>query len=157
MSFGGLPNLAIINNCICKKRKYCTGKYFFILVISGHDVHEIFTFLGYYAALNDSYVLTFRDYLSVPLRRLRCERVYKGVNNSHYKGRPPYTGMDRPLGLQTVEAPRISRQSAHQGGSRKHRPPLLPRKYSWYSFLLEAKSTRGPYCDRKNYVNKRTQ
>jgi hypothetical protein len=33
----------------------------------------------------------------------------------------------------------ISRQSAHEGGkvvSPTHRPPLPPRKYSWYSFLL---------------------
>jgi hypothetical protein len=25
-----------------------------------------------------------------------------------------------------------------------HRPPLSPRKYTWYSFLLEAESTPGP-------------
>jgi len=25
-----------------------------------------------------------------------------------------------------------------------HQPPLPPRKYSWYSFLLEAQSTTGP-------------
>ena len=34
-----------------------------------------------------------------------------------------------------------SRQSAHEGGkvvSPTHRPPLPPRKYSWYTFLLEA-------------------
>ena len=33
----------------------------------------------------------------------------------------------------------ISRQSAHEGGkvvSPTHRPPLPPRKYSWYTFLL---------------------
>ena len=38
----------------------------------------------------------------------------------------------------------ISIQSAHEGGkvvSHTHRPPLTPRKYSWYSFLLEAEST----------------
>jgi len=28
--------------------------------------------------------------------------------------------------------------------SRWHRPPLAPRKYSWYSFLLETESTIGP-------------
>jgi hypothetical protein len=41
----------------------------------------------------------------------------------------------------------ISRQSAHEGGkvvSPTHRPSLLPRKHSWYSFLLEAESTPGP-------------
>jgi hypothetical protein len=41
----------------------------------------------------------------------------------------------------------ICRQSAHEGGkvvSSTHRPSLPPRKYSWYSFLLEAESTPGP-------------
>ena len=40
----------------------------------------------------------------------------------------------------------ISRQSAYEGGkvvSPTHRPLLPPRKYSWYSFLLEAESTPG--------------
>jgi len=26
-------------------------------------------------------------------------------------------------------------------------------KYSWYSFLLEAESTPGPQCDRKDFVS----
>jgi hypothetical protein len=41
----------------------------------------------------------------------------------------------------------ISRQLAHEGGkvvSPTHQPPLTPRKYSWYSLLLEAESTPGP-------------
>ena len=33
-----------------------------------------------------------------------------------------------------------------------HRPLFTPRKYSWYSFLLEAESNPGPKCDRKDYV-----
>jgi hypothetical protein len=40
----------------------------------------------------------------------------------------------------------ISRQSAREGGkvvSHTHRPPLPPRKYFWYSFLLEAESNPG--------------
>ena len=52
--------------------------------------------------------------------------------------------------------PEGSRQSAHEDskvGSPTHWPSLLPRKYSWYSFLLEAESTPGPYCGRKDYVN----
>ena len=42
----------------------------------------------------------------------------------------------------------ISRRSAREGGkvSPTHRPPLPPRKYSWYLFLLEAESTPGPWC-----------
>ena len=37
--------------------------------------------------------------------------------------------------------------TAQYGGkvvSFTHRPPLPPRKYSWYSFLLEDESTPGP-------------
>jgi hypothetical protein len=30
---------------------------------------------------------------------------------------------------------------------------LYPRKYSWYSFLLEAESSPGPWCGQKDYVN----
>jgi hypothetical protein len=41
----------------------------------------------------------------------------------------PLQAWVKPLGLQEVEAPRISRQSAHEGvkvGSPTHRPPLSP-------------------------------
>jgi hypothetical protein len=47
----------------------------------------------------------------------------------------------------------ISWQTAHEGGkvtSPTHQPPLSPRKYSWYSFLLEVESTPGSRCGRKN-------
>jgi hypothetical protein len=49
-----------------------------------------------------------------------------------------------------------SRQSAHEDGkvvSPTHRPPLSPRNYSWYSFLLEAESITGPLCGRKDEMN----
>jgi len=53
------------------------------------------------------------------------------------------------------DGPEVSRKlrfpdfmtTAQDGGkivSPTHRPPLTPRKYSWYSFLLEAESTPGP-------------
>jgi hypothetical protein len=54
----------------------------------------------------------------------------------------------------------MSRQSAHEGGkivSPTHRPPLTHRRYHWYSFLLEAESAPGPYCDLKDYVNDKSQ
>jgi len=41
----------------------------------------------------------------------------------------------------------ISRKSTHEGGtvvSPTHWLPVPPRKYSWYSFLLEAESTPRP-------------
>jgi hypothetical protein len=46
-----------------------------------------------------------------------------------YAPLPHLTGLDRPLGLQEVETPRLSRPSAHEGGkavSPTHRPPLPP-------------------------------
>ena len=53
----------------------------------------------------------------------------------------------------------ISRKSAHEGGkvSPTHWLPLPPRKYSWYSFLLEAESTPGPSCSWKDYINEKFQ
>jgi hypothetical protein len=50
------------------------------------------------------------------------------------------------LRLPGVWDSQISRESAHEGGkvvSPTHRPSLPPRKYSWYSFLLEASQPRG--------------
>jgi hypothetical protein len=53
----------------------------------------------------------------------------------------------------------ILRQSAHEGGevSLAHRPPLFPRKYSWYSFLLAVEMTPGPQCGRKVNANEKFQ
>ena len=46
--------------------------------------------------------------------------------------------------------------TAQDGGkvvSLTHRPPLSPMKCSWHSFLLEAESTSGPWCDRKDFMS----
>jgi len=66
----------------------------------------------------------------------------------------PYTGLDRPLGLQEVKAPRIPRQhmkvvmlSALRTGT-IYSPP--PSRQPWYSLLLQSESTLAPECSQKN-------
>ena len=70
----------------------------------------------------------------VPLSQIN---VIKKINQS-------WTG---PEGSRKLKFPNFV-TTAQDGGkfvSLTHRPPLpSPRKYSWYSFLLEAESNRGP-------------
>jgi hypothetical protein len=65
----------------------------------------------------------------------------------------PITGPDRTLGLQEVEATRMSRHSAYDG--RKFASSFAsafstPWRYPWYPFLLQDESIPGPWCCRKN-------
>ena len=63
----------------------------------------------------------------------------------HY--RKPVTDLEKPLGIQVVENPRISRQSASEVGnvvSRRQWNPLPHRIYPWLSSPLQVASTPGP-------------
>jgi hypothetical protein len=71
-----------------------------------------------------------------------------------------YKGKAIPLQASTgpESSRRLRLKSAQEGGevvSHTHRPPLSPRKYSWYSFLLEVESTPELFCGRKDYVNEK--
>jgi hypothetical protein len=52
------------------------------------------------------------------------------------------TGLNRPIGLQEAEAPRIYRQSPHEGGkvvSPKYRPSLPPPPTGRFRILIPVK------------------
>jgi len=75
----------------------------------------------------------------------------KKVKQSHYR---PGQALRIPGGWGSHS----SRLLACAGGkvvSPTHKPHLHPRKYFWYSILLEADSTPGPYCGQKDYVNEK--
>jgi hypothetical protein len=56
------------------------------------------------------------------------------------------TGLDRPLGLQEVEVPIISRQMCQLYAP----AAFTPRRYPGYSFSLEVESIPGPWHCRKD-------
>ena len=67
----------------------------------------------------------------------------------------PLQAWSGPEGSRKLRFPDFM-TTAEVGGkvvSLTHRPPLSPRKCSWYSFLLEAESTPGPWCDRKDFMS----
>ena len=62
----------------------------------------------------------------------------------------------RPLEIQEAEAPRFH-DNRHMKAVRLSPAALTPRKYSWYSFLLEAESTTGSQGHSVDYVDEKFQ
>ena len=70
------------------------------------------------------------------------EQYIQYINNKAV----PLQAWSGPEGSRKLRFPDFM-TTAQDGGkvvSLTHRPPLPPRKYTWYSFLLEAESTPGP-------------
>jgi len=70
-----------------------------------------------------------------------------GVCNCNSKGKAvPLQAWSGPEGSRILGFPDFMKTAQDVGKvvSLRHRPPYPPRKYTWYSFLLEAESTPGP-------------
>jgi len=70
------------------------------------------------------------------------------VNQSRYR-----TGVAQrvPGGLRLSDFMTSAQDGGRLSALRTGR--LYPNKCSWYSFLLEAEPTPGPYCDRKDFMS----
>jgi hypothetical protein len=65
--------------------------------------------------------------------------------------RYPYTGLDKPQGLQEFEVSRILENRLMKVEKSALRSGLLrPQEDAWYSFLLETESTLGSYFGRED-------
>jgi hypothetical protein len=70
------------------------------------------------------------------------------------KGRAiPVTGREGPYDCEMSKLPYLLDNQPTDGGKEvrlTRRPPFTPQEDSWYSFLLEAEMTPGPWCSWKD-------
>jgi len=72
-----------------------------------------------------------------------------------YKGKAvPLQARRGPGGSRKVRFPDFVTTAQDSGRlSALHTSCLHPQENSWYSFLSEAESTPGPYCNRKDFMS----
>jgi hypothetical protein len=123
------------------------SNFFFIHVIKARKRSPCTTFshsiLGYAIYFLSPYFMAIHCFSNFSESQGTLAQIWTG----HYK-------------LQTVAAPRISRQSAHKCSkdiSPTYRLPLRPRRHPWYSILLAAESTPMLFCGRRDYFNEKSQ
>ena len=127
----------------CVTCDICKPGDYILLFCSGR-----FYISQYYFALVEIFNTIVRRYDFVPYTRIIIiQRFVSGVLSCRVDKGSLHVKVKLVLMVPGGWRSQISRQPAHEGGkvvSPTHRPPLPPRKYSWYSFLLEAESTPGP-------------
>jgi hypothetical protein len=88
----------------------------------------------------------FLIFLKVIFNSVYCVVPAVKVTNKGKGKAVPLQSWSGPDGSRNLRFPDFM-TTAQDGGkvvSLTHRPPLPTRKYTWYSFLLDAESTPGP-------------
>jgi len=93
------------------------------------------------------------------LRQTALLRIRSNTHHSEVKVNQSHYRPEVPRGFQEIKVPRLSDNGPEWwSGCQPYGPAAFtPRKYSWYSFLLETESNSGPQRDRKDYVNEKFQ
>jgi hypothetical protein len=96
---------------------------------------------------------------------LFARRLYKSFGVKGLNEPPSSDVWDRVYSLLKYEAIPVHDWTGHWGSqmaqegdkfvSPTHRPPLPPRRYQWYLFLLEAESTPGLIVGWKDQLNEK--
>ena len=99
----------------------------------------------------------FRSWFNYPNHTLRKDTKllimkFSTNNPSLCKAQATWTGPeDEPPRFQANRHMKVARLQLYAPAA------FIPRKYSWYSFLLDAESTQGPEWSRKDCINEKLQ